>query len=140
TASAARRLAGGGGEPPRPPDVLVIDDDPDARRITAQVLRGEGATVREAGDGEAGLAAMRRQRPDVAVVDLMMPVLDGFGVLAAMRADVRLRGVPVVVLTTKALTPPERDYLARTAERVLEKGEYRLSDVATLILRAATRR
>ena len=121
-------------------DVLVVDDDPDARRITAQVLRTAGATVREAPDGEAGLAAMRKRRPDVAVVDLMMPVLDGFGVLAAMRADTRLRGVPVVVLTTKALTPAERDYLARTAERVLEKGEYRLSDVATLILRATSGR
>jgi CheY-like chemotaxis protein len=69
-----------------------------------------------------------------------MPVLDGFGVLAAMRADPRLRAVPVVVLTTRSLTPAERDYLARTAERVIEKGEYRLSDVATLILRAATGR
>jgi CheY-like chemotaxis protein len=96
--------------------------------------------VREATDGEAGLAAMRRRRPDVAVVDLLMPVLDGFGVLAAMRADPRLRAVPVVVLTTRSLTPAERDYLARTAERVIEKGEYRLSDVATLILRAATGR
>jgi CheY-like chemotaxis protein len=58
-------------------------------------------------------------------------------VLAAMRADPRLRSVPVVVLTTKSLTPAERQYLARTAERVIEKGEHRLSDVATLILRAA---
>jgi PAS domain S-box-containing protein len=133
-APGARRPAGAR------PDVLVIDDDEDARRITTQVLGAAGASVREAADGEAGLAAMRRRRPDVAVVDLMMPVLDGFGVLAAMRADVRLRSVPVVVLTTKALTSAERDYLARTAERVLEKGEYRLSDVATLILRATSAR
>ncbi len=143
----ARAVAGtaGAGRPPASgpapaPDVLVVDDDADARRITAQVLRNAGARVREAEHGEAGLAAMRKRRPDVAVIDLMMPVLDGFGVLAAMRADVRLRGVPVIVLTTKTLTPAERDYLARTAERVLEKGEYRLSDVATLILRAATGR
>jgi CheY-like chemotaxis protein len=117
--------------------VLVVDDDPDARRITTGVLRALGADVREAVDGEAALDAMRRRRPDVAVIDLLMPVLDGFGVLAAMRADPRLRSVPVVVLTTKSLTPAERQYLARTAERVIEKGEHRLSDVATLILRAA---
>jgi hypothetical protein len=121
-----------------PVDVLLVDDDADSRRVTATVLRHSGAAVREAGDGVTALDAMRRRRPDVAVMDLMMPVLDGFGVLAAMRADPRRRGVPVVVLTTKALTPGEREYLARTAERVLEKGEYRLSDVATLILRAAT--
>jgi PAS domain S-box-containing protein len=93
------------------PEVLVIDDDADARRVTQQVLQAAGAVVREAGDGETGLAAMRRRRPDVAVVDLMMPVLDGFGVIAAMRADARLRGVPVVVLTAKALTAAEREYL-----------------------------
>jgi PAS domain S-box-containing protein len=134
TAAPGRGTAGGA------IDVLVVDDDPDARRVTAEVLRAARAEVRESPDGEAALAAMRVRRPDVAVVDLMMPVLDGFGVLAAMRADARLRGVPVVVLTTKALTPDERAYLARTAERVIEKGEYRLSDVATLILRAATGR
>ena len=135
-----RAVAGASGRAVRStvPDVLVVDDDADARRVTSDVLRGAGAAVREATDGEAALAAMRKRRPDVAVIDLMMPVLDGFGVLAAMRADARLRGVPVVVLTTKALTPAEREYLGRTAERVLEKGEYRLSDVATQILRAAT--
>jgi CheY-like chemotaxis protein len=137
---AATSAPGRGADAGGPIDVLVVDDDPDARRVTAEVLRAARAVVREAPDGEAALAAMRGRRPDVAVIDLMMPVLDGFGVLAAMRADARLRGVPVVVLTTKALTPEERAYLARTAERVIEKGEYRLSDVATLILRAATGR
>jgi CheY-like chemotaxis protein len=117
TAAPARGTAAGSAI-----DVLVVDDDPDARRVTADVLRAAQAMVREAPDGEAALAAMRLHRPDVAVVDLMMPVLDGFGVLAAMRADARLRGVPVVVLTTKALTPDERAYLARTAERVIEKA------------------
>jgi CheY-like chemotaxis protein len=140
--AARPRTPHGPGEPlPRGQvaDVLLVDDDPDARRITARVLRAAGAEVREAPDGESALDAMRRRRPDVAVVDLMMPVVDGFGLLTAMRADPRLRGVPVVVLTTKALTPAERRYLARTAEEVLEKGEHRMSDVATLILRAAKR-
>ena len=138
-ARAVERAAavGRGAERTGAADVLVVDDDPDARRIAAGVLRAVGADVREAADGEAALDAMRLRRPDVAVIDLLMPVLDGFGVLAAMRADPRLRTVPVVVLTTKSLTPAERQYLARTAERVLEKGEHRLSDVATLILRAA---
>ncbi|HEV2130631.1 MAG TPA: ATP-binding protein [Longimicrobiaceae bacterium] len=119
-----------------PCDVLVVGDDPDARRIAARVLERAGARVRMAPDGESGLTEMRRQRPDVAVLDLMMPVLDGFGVLAAMRADPALRDIPVVVLTAKDLSDDERRFLARTAERVLQKGEHRLSDVASLILRA----
>jgi CheY-like chemotaxis protein len=72
------------------------------------------------------------------VLDLMMPVLDGFGVLATMRADPVLSSVPVVVLTAKSLSEAERQFLSRSAVRVLQKGEYRLADVAALVLRAAT--
>jgi signal transduction histidine kinase len=120
-------------------EVLVVDDDPDSRRVAADILRATNLLVREAADGESALGAMRRQTPDVVVLDLMMPVLDGFGVLAAMRADPRLNQVPVVVLSAKSLSDAERHYLARTAVRVLEKGQHRLADVAALVLRAAGR-
>lgn len=118
-------------------EILVVDDDPDSRRIAAQSLGEAGATVREAADGETALTVMRRRPPDVVVLDLMMPVLDGFGVLAAMQSDPELVGVPVVVLSAKSLTEAEREFLARTAVRVLQKGEHRLADVAALVLRAA---
>jgi CheY-like chemotaxis protein len=87
--------------------------------------------------GESALVEMRRS-PDVVVLDLTMPVLDGFGVLATMRADPVLSSVPVVVLTAKSLTEAERQFLSRSAVRVLQKGEYRLADVAALVLRAAS--
>ncbi len=76
---------------------------------------------------------------DVVVLDLMMPVLVGFGVLATMRADPVLCRTPVVVLTAKILTEAERQLLSRTAVRVLQKGEHRLADVAALVMRAAAR-
>jgi CheY-like chemotaxis protein len=95
--------------------------------------------VRECPDGESGLVEMRLRPPDVAVLDLMMPVLDGFGVLATMRADPLLASIPVVVLTAKTLTEAERQFLSRAAVRVLQKGEHRLADVATLVIRAAAR-
>jgi len=120
-----------------PIEVLVVDDDPDSRRVATNFLQAEGARVREAVDGETALVAMRRKAPDVVVLDLMMPVLDGFGVLAAMRADPLLSTIPVVVLTAKSLSDTERRFLARTTVRVLEKGEYRFADVAALVLRAA---
>jgi signal transduction histidine kinase len=126
-----------GAEGPEPPDVLVVDDDADSRRVAAGFLAEARARVREAADGESALAAMRRAIPDVVVLDLMMPVLDGFGVLAAMHADPRLARIPVVVLSAKTLTEAERKFLARTAVRVLQKGEHRLNDVAALVLRAA---
>ena len=118
-------------------EVLLIDDDEDSRRIASRVLREKGIRVRECVDGENGLVEMRMRPPDVAVLDLMMPVLDGFGVLAAMRSDPLLASIPVVVLTAKTLTDAERQFLTRTAVRVLQKGEHRLADVAALVLRAA---
>jgi signal transduction histidine kinase len=120
-------------------DVLVIDDDPDSRRVAAKILAEANMHVREAPDGESALTVMRQNPPDVVVLDLMMPVLDGFGVLATMRADALLASLPVVVLTAKSLTEAERQFLARSAAAVLQKGEHRLADVAALVLRAAAR-
>jgi signal transduction histidine kinase len=119
-------------------EVLVIDDDEDSRRVASRVLREKGIRVRESLDGEHGLVEMRVRPPDVVVLDLMMPVLDGFGVLATMRADPLLASIPVVVLTAKTLTDAERQFLTRSAVRVLQKGEHRLADIAALVLRAAT--
>jgi CheY-like chemotaxis protein len=118
-------------------EVLVVDDDEDSRRVAATVLSDVGVVVHEAADGEGALAEMRRRAPDVVVLDLMMPVLDGFGVLAAMRADAMLADIPAVVLTAKSLTDREREFLSRSAVRVLQKGAHRLADVAALVLRAA---
>jgi CheY-like chemotaxis protein len=119
-------------------DVLVVDDDPDSRRVASEFLTEAGLHVRESSDGESALLEMRRRSPDVVVLDLMMPVLDGFGVLATMRVDPVLSSVPVVVLTAKSLSEAERQFLSRSAVRVLQKGEYRLADVAALVLRAAS--
>ncbi|HEX6590356.1 MAG TPA: response regulator [Longimicrobiales bacterium] len=118
-------------------EVLVVDDDPDSRRVATRFLTEAKLTVREAVDGESALHDMERQPPDAVVLDLMMPVLDGFGVLATMRANPRLARIPVVVLTAKSLTEAERQFLSRTTVRVLQKGEHRLADVAALVLRAA---
>jgi signal transduction histidine kinase len=120
-------------------DVLVVDDDPDSRRVAAKFLSEAKLRVRMAPDGETALMEMHRTPPDVLVLDLMMPVLDGFGVLAAMRADPSLSEIPVVVLTAKSLTGAERRFLSRSAVRVLQKGEHRLNDVASLVLRTADR-
>jgi signal transduction histidine kinase len=137
--TAAGRSEEAATEATRSVDVLVIDDDEDSRRVAAKFLSEHAIRVRECRDGETGLAEMRLRPPDVVVLDLMMPVLDGFGVLAAMRADPLIAGIPVVVLTAKSLTEAERQFLSRTVVRVLQKGEHRLADIAALVLRAAMR-
>ena len=102
--------------------ILLVEDDQETREMMQRMLEKEGWSVAAATDGRRGLERMRAVRPRVVVLDLMLPELDGFGFLAAMRADERLADTPVVVLTAKDLTPDERDQLDAQADRVLQKG------------------
>jgi signal transduction histidine kinase/AraC-like DNA-binding protein len=86
--------------------VLIVDDDPRARRLTQEAVRRglPDFAVRTAVNGIVGLAAMRQNPPDLVILDLMMPEMDGFEVLAQMRADARTRQVPVVILSSRQLS------------------------------------
>jgi PAS domain S-box-containing protein len=79
--------------------VLVIDDDPTARQLLCRMLQKEGFRTIEAPSGEEGLALAREQRPDVITLDVLMPGLDGWGVLAALKSDPGLESIPVVMVT-----------------------------------------
>lgn len=84
---------------PIPARVLIVDDDPIHREVVAEILSGEGYAVEEAGTGEACLEAARASRPDVVLLDLMLPGMDGATVLDELRRDAQLAGVRVVVTT-----------------------------------------
>ena len=81
--------------------VLVIDDDPDVLELIRMILTDAGHDVRVAPDGPHGLALVRAGHFDAALVDLMMPNMDGFDVMAALRGDERGRMLPLVVVTAK---------------------------------------
>jgi chemosensory pili system protein ChpA (sensor histidine kinase/response regulator) len=101
--------------------VLVIDDDPDLGRVVRRVLELEGYDVVLSDDGLRGLAAAQRQRPDVIVLDLMMPVMDGYQVLAELRGDPRTKDIPVVVLSAVALDETRERVEAAGASMFLTK-------------------
>lgn len=84
---------------PGPARILLIDDEAELRGVVARFLDLEGYRVTEAPDGAAGVAAALRSPPDLVLCDLMMPGLDGFGVLARLRAEPVTAGVPFVFLT-----------------------------------------
>lgn len=86
--------------------MLIVEDDDALREVMADYCRAEGWDVREAGDGRAGLDACASFVPDVVVLDLIMPRLDGWGFLKQSRADPRLRKVPVVVVTGSVVEDP----------------------------------
>ncbi len=81
--------------------VLVVDDDPALAEMLGIVLRGEGLETLFVEDGSAALAAFRRERPDVVLLDLMLPGLDGIEVCRRIRAE---SGVPIVMLTARSDT------------------------------------
>jgi len=82
--------------------ILLADDNADMRDYVRRLLVDQGYQVEAVPDGEAALAAARARRPDLVLSDVMMPRLDGFGLLKAIRADEALDGVPVILLSARA--------------------------------------
>ncbi len=85
--------------------ILAVDDEPDVIIGVRAVLEAEGYEVLEAGDGKQALAVLRTQRPDLVVLDVLMPGMDGWETLSAIQADERLKDIPVLMLT--ALGQPQ---------------------------------
>jgi CheY-like chemotaxis protein len=85
--------------------IMVVDDEDDTRYVVRHVLEKEGHVVVEAGDGRECLEKIREDIPDLVLLDIMMPGLDGWDVLAAIQRDLNLKSVPVTMFTVKPLTP-----------------------------------
>jgi DNA-binding response OmpR family regulator len=82
--------------------VLVVDDEAPIRLLCRVNLEAEGMEVLEAGDGPSGLEAARREQPDVVLLDVMMPGLDGWRVAEELLEDPETSGIPIVFLTARA--------------------------------------
>ena len=119
--------------------VLVVDDDDIMRRGMRRGLEADGWAVIEAENGQDALARLAELRPDVIVLDLIMPVLDGFEFLDEIRRRDEWRDIPVLVVTAKDLTAEERSRLNGDVERVLEKGAYELDELLREIGRVLPR-
>jgi CheY-like chemotaxis protein len=108
---------------PEKPLILIADDRPSSRELLRLVLERAGYAVIEAEDGEKALDRARAGNPDLVLLDLQMPVLDGYGVLAALRGEERFRNLPVLALTASAMRGDRErimdagftDYLAKPA-------------------------
>ena len=83
------------------PVVLVVDDDEDNIRIISTMLLARGYEVRLARDGRSAMESIRQQRPDLVLLDVMMPGMDGMQVLDTIRADPRTTALPVILVTAK---------------------------------------
>jgi CheY-like chemotaxis protein len=101
--------------------LLVVDDDPQVGDLVRQLLEDEPYEIEAVADGQEALQAVTRQQPDVMLLDLLMPRLDGFSVLEYLQQDPRYRGMPVIVLTAKMLTVEEKTLLQQRVVTVIQK-------------------
>ncbi len=109
-------------------DVLVVDDEAELRTLTRHALERSGWSVTEAANGAEALEQVTRALPRAILLDLSMPVMDGFAFLHELRTRAGCADVPVVVLTARDLTPEDRRRL-RGADQVLNKGDTRMADL-----------
>lgn len=111
--------------PDRFPRVAIVDDTPDARRLIRRILQSQGDfTIFEAADGREGLELVNREHPDLIILDLMMPEMDGFSVLEALKANPDTAAIPVIVSTAKELTLEEKARLQGQIQALMQKGDF----------------
>src|SRR6476620_2000395 len=120
--------------------VVAIDDDPLAIELVRASLEPEGWTVLGAVTGQEGLALIREQQPSAVLLDLLMPGMDGFEVVEALRADPDTKSVPVVILTSKSMTQQDKERLQGRITYVARKTEFDLSGLAGLLRWASASR
>jgi len=126
--------------PERKHTVVAIDDDPLAIELVRVSLEPEGWTVLGAATGQEGLTLIRERQPSVVLLDLLMPGMDGFEVVEALRADPDTKSVPVVILTSKSMTKQDKERLQGRITYVARKTEFDLSGLAGLLRWASTSR
>jgi signal transduction histidine kinase/CheY-like chemotaxis protein len=120
--------------------VLIVDDDSEVRNLVRQTVEGAGMKTVEAFNGRAALEWLESHPlPSLILLDLMMPVMDGFEFLEKMREDRDLLEVPVVVLTAKELTEDERSFLAERTMLVLTKSAQPIGHLGAALAAIARR-
>jgi len=104
------------------PWILVVDDDPDIQKLMGIILSREGFDIESASNGEEALRRVASRRPDLIVLDLVMPAMDGFAVVERLRENRATRRIPILVLTVKDLSDDEREMLQTGATKFLTKS------------------
>lgn len=122
------------GSSPRP--VLVVEDDPATREVIRRALERDGWVVSEADNGRSALESLAAAAPDLVVLDLLMPEMDGFEFVAELRRSERGRRIPVVVVTAKEITEDDRARLNGQVRTIFHKGSFSREELTAEIRRA----
>lgn len=114
----------------RYPRILIADDHPHVRRLIRRILKAQGSyTLFEAEDGKSAIQAAQEEKPDLIILDLMMPEMDGFSVLDELKSNSDTANIPIIVVTAKELTKQEKERLSGQIEALMQKGDFISEDL-----------
>lgn len=113
--------------------ILFIEDEPTLQKTLGRVLENEGFEVQGALDGQSGLALAKRIKPNLILLDLILPKMDGFEVLQALKEDGETQPIPVIVLTNLESPQDVEKALTLGATTYLVKANYELNEVVKKI-------
>ncbi len=112
------------------PRIAIVDDEPDVRRLIRRILQSQGNyTLFEANDGKSAIAMIKKERPNLIILDLMMPDIDGFSVMDALQSHPETKDIPIIVVTAKELTPEEKNRLKGHIQKLMQKGDFMSDDL-----------
>jgi CheY-like chemotaxis protein len=120
--------------------VLVVDDDPQAVELIAVRVLGRASAVLRAYGGREAIDIARRELPDLIVLDLMMPDVNGFDVVNALKEHPATAGIPILVVTAKQISADDRAKLSGFVAAIMEKAEFDQERFTTEVRRAMSRR
>jgi CheY-like chemotaxis protein len=118
--------------------ILLVEDDPTSRKLMRYLLEQEGCQVAEAENGQIALNWLTEIKPELILLDLVMPELDGFGVIEALQANPEWRMIPIVVITSKTLSAIEQQQLQGCVEKIVQKGAFSREELLTEVQRLVT--
>ena len=101
--------------------ILVVEDQPDSRQIIRDMLAPTDYEIAEAENGEEALAAITKQRPDLILMDVQMPIMDGYTATRRIKGDATLRSIPIIAVTSYALTDEEKKARAAGCDDYVSK-------------------
>ncbi len=119
--------------------ILFVEDEPALQKTLSEALKQNGYEVQSAFDGQQGLELAKSAKPDLILLDLILPKLDGFGVLKALKTEEKLRDIPVIILTNLEDMTDVEKALELGASTYLVKANYDLDELVNKITQTLTK-
>ena len=112
------------------PRIAIVDDEPDVRNLIRRILQSQGNyKLFEASNGKDAVEMISREHPNLVLLDLMMPDMDGFQVMDALQTRKETKDIPIIVITAKELTPAEKSRLKGHIQTLMQKGDFMSDDL-----------